>query len=106
MLLALEILRVFKSLDGNGETGTETHPAASDRIAKLSAHNLMQPKQLEMDQEFNGTVARIMSSFASVMCEAREAGGNQLVANIKQQLRDTEMEMRGSEGSQPNENPA
>ncbi|WP_156882962.1 hypothetical protein [Rhodovulum sp. P5] len=106
MLLALEILRAFESRDGNGSTVAETHPTAKDRIAKISVRNLMQPKQLEVDQEFNGTVSRIMSAVASIMHEAREAGGNALVANIKQQLHDTEMEMRDSESSQPDEESA
>lgn len=97
MLLALEILRAFESPDGNGATVAETHPTASDRIAKISARNLMQPKQLKMDQEFNGTVSRIMSAVASVMREAREAGGNGLVSKIRQQLQQAEMEMRDTD---------
>ncbi|MDW4497929.1 hypothetical protein R5H30_08060 [Sulfitobacter sp. D35] len=106
MLLALEILRAFESQDGNGLTVAETHPTAKERIAKISARNLIQPKQLAMDQEFNGTVSRIMSAVACIMHEARETGGNALVSNIKQQLHDTEMEMRNSESSQPDENSA
>lgn len=97
MLLAIENLRAFENFDGTSINDPETHPALHERIAKISTRNLMKPKQLEMDQEFNGTVLRIMSSVASVMREAREAGGNQLVANIKQQLYNTEMEMGGSE---------
>jgi hypothetical protein len=70
--------------------------AARDRIAKISARNLMQPKQLEMDQEFNGTVARIMNAAAVVMSEARNVGGNELVAKIRRLLIDAEMEVRNS----------
>lgn len=97
MLLALEILRAFEDPDGDDASGAETHPTASQRIAKISARNLMQPKQLEMDQEFNGTVSRIMTAVASVMGEAREAGGNGLVAKIRRELQQAEMEMRDTD---------
>ncbi|MDJ0931292.1 MAG: hypothetical protein QNJ43_11140 [Breoghania sp.] len=60
MLLALEILRASKDPAGDG-TAVVGPPPPSDRIAKL------QPKQLEMDQEFNGTLVRIMSAVAAVM---------------------------------------
>lgn len=97
MLLALEILRSFEDPADDGTAGAETHPSASDRIAKISARNLMQPKQLKMDQEFSGTVVRIMSAVAAVMWEYRNVGGNDLVATIKQQLHDTEVELRNSD---------
>lgn len=97
MLLALEILRAFEDLAGDGTAGVETHSSPSDRIAKISARNLMQPKQLEMDQEFNGTVARIMSAVAAIMRDFRREGGDELVATIRQRLHDAEMELRNSE---------
>lgn len=97
MLLALEILRAFEDPADDGAAGAETHPSASDRIAKISARNLMQPKQLEMDQEFNRTVARIMNAVAVVMRDFRSAGGDELVAMIRQQLRDAETELRNLE---------
>ena len=97
MLLALEILRTFQDSANDGAPGAETHPTASDRIARISARNLMQPKQLEMDQEFNGTVAQIMSAVAAVMDDARNAGGNEIVAEIRRQLCDAETELRNSE---------
>lgn len=97
MLLALEILRAFEDPAGDGAAGAETHPSASDRIAKISARNLMKPKQLEMDQEFNGTVARIMNAVAVVMRDFWSAGGVELVAMIRQQLRDAETELRNLE---------
>jgi hypothetical protein len=97
MLLALEILRAFEGPDGNGGTAAQTHPTASDRIAKISARNLMQPKQLEMDQEFNGTVSRVMGAVDSLMHEAREVGGNELVSKIRQQLQEAELEMRDTD---------
>jgi|GEM_PF-4889675 len=59
MLLALEILRAFEDRANDGAVRAETHPTASDRIDKVSTRNLMMPKQLEMDKEFNGTVAQI-----------------------------------------------
>ncbi|HWL04164.1 MAG TPA: hypothetical protein VNQ99_04395 [Xanthobacteraceae bacterium] len=88
MLLALEILRAFEEPVGDGTAVVDTHPSPSDRIAKISTRNLMQPKQLEMDQEFNGTVVRIMSAVAAVMRDARRKGGGELVATIRQRLHD------------------
>lgn len=96
MLLALEILRAFEDPIGDGTAVVETHPSLSERVAKISTRNLMQPKQLEMDQEFNGTVARIMSAVAAVMSDVRREGGDELVATIKLRLHDAEMELRNS----------
>ena len=96
ILLALEILRGFEHPANGGPTSAETHPTASDRIARISARNVMQPKQLEMDQEFNGTVMRIMSAVAAVMGEARDAGGNEMVAEIRRQLCDAKTELMNS----------
>ena len=84
MLLALEILSAFEDPSGGGATDVETLPSPSDRIAKISERNLMQPKQLEMDKAFNSTVARIMNAVAAVMGEARNAGGDRLVAQKRQ----------------------
>lgn len=97
MLLALEILRAFEDPADDGAAGTETHPSASDRIAKISARNLMQPKQLEMDQEFNSTVARIMNAVAVVMRDFKSAGGDEFVVMIRKHLRDAETELRNLE---------
>lgn len=96
MLLALETLRAFEDTVDAGVAGAETHPSASDRIAKISTRNLMLPKQLAMDQEFNGTVARIMSAVAAVMRDVRREGGDKLVAMIRQRLHEAEMELRNS----------
>ena len=97
MLLTLDILNSFQDPGSHSAPDTETHPAARIRVAKISARNLMRPKQLEMDQEFNGTVSRIMSAVAAVMREFRREGGNELVTTIRQQLRDAEIELRNSE---------
>ena len=97
MLLSLEILRAFENPAGEGSSAVETHPPPSDRIAKISTRNLMQPKQLEMDQEFNGTVVRIMSAVATVMRDLRRKGGDELVVSIRQRLNDAEMELRNAE---------
>ena len=96
MLLALEILRAFEEPVSDGKARVDTHPSPSDRIAKISTRNLMQPKQLEMDQEFNGTVIRIMSAVAGVMSDARRKGGGELVATIRQRLDDAEIGLRNS----------
>lgn len=103
MLLALEILRAFEHSVGDGAAIVDTHPSPSDRIAKISTRNLMQPKQLEMDQEFNGTVVRIMSAVAAVMRDARCKGGGKLVATIRQQLHNAEIELSNSESSPSHE---
>jgi hypothetical protein len=94
MLLALQILRAFEEPVGDGTAVVDTHPPPGDRIAKISTRNLMQPKQLEMDQEFNGTVVRIMSTVAAIMRDARRKGGGELVATIRQRLHDAEMGLR------------
>lgn len=96
MLLALEILRAFEEPVSDGKARVDTHPSPSDRIAKISTRNLMQPKQLEMDQEFNGTVIRIMSAVAGVMSDARRKGGGELVATIRQRLDDAGIGLRNS----------
>lgn len=70
MLISLEILRCFEGLPDLG-----THPAASDRVDRISSRNLIFPKQLEMDQDFNGTVKRIMNALAVLMEELRIAEG-------------------------------
>ncbi|MCA1299015.1 M48 family metalloprotease [Stappia indica] len=103
MLLALEILRAFEDPAGEGIAVVDTHPSPSDRIAKISTRNLMQPKQLQMDQEFNGTVVRIMSAVAAVMRDFRRKGGDKLVAMIRQRLHDAEMELRNSGKSSSDE---
>ncbi|UJQ94154.1 hypothetical protein [Mariluticola halotolerans] len=92
MLLALEILRAFEGPDNDGDT----HPSASDRVAKISMRNLMRPKQLEMDREFNSAISRIMSAVGAIMRDALSAGGDELVATIRQGLLDAEMELRNS----------
>ncbi|SHL75397.1 M48 family metalloprotease [Roseibium suaedae] len=97
MLLAIEVLREFEDSVDEGTASLETHPTPSERIAKISGRNLMQPGQLEMDQEFNGTVARVMSAVAAVMRDFRSEGGDELVATIRQRLQDAEMELRNSE---------
>ncbi len=97
MLLALEILNSFNDVTRKNASDTNMHPAASDRIAKISMRNLMQPKQLEMDREFNGTVTRIMNAVAAVMRDFSLKGGDQLVAAIRQRLCDAEMELGNSE---------
>lgn len=97
MLLALEILRSFEYPAGDGTAGVDTHPSASDRIARITARNLMQPKQLAMDHEFNGTVARIMNAVAAIMRDIQREGGYALVVRIRKQLFDAEMELRSSE---------
>lgn len=68
MLISLEILRCFE-----GASDLGTHPAASDRVDRISSRNLIFPKQLEMDQDFNGTVKRIMKAVATLMEELRTA---------------------------------
>lgn len=97
MLLALQILRSFAEADSGIAADPDIHPPANDRIAKISARNAMQPKQLEMDQEFNSTVERIMSAVSAVMDDARTAGGGKLVAEIRQQLRDADADSRKSD---------
>ena len=57
----------------------------------------MQPKQLEMDREFTGTIARIMEAVFAVMRDFRSAGGDELVAMIREQLHQAEIELRNSE---------
>ncbi|MEL7217916.1 MAG: hypothetical protein AAGK01_05745, partial [Pseudomonadota bacterium] len=94
MLLALQILRSFAESDGCKDVDPDTHPSASERIAKISARHVMQPKRLEMDQEFNNTVARIMSAVSAVMDEALRAGGDRLVKEVRQQLREAEADLR------------
>ncbi|MEQ9145544.1 MAG: M48 family metalloprotease [Parvibaculaceae bacterium] len=84
MLLALEILRSFE--DPNNSELNETHPAAKERISRISVRNLIQPKQLKMDQEFNGTVLRVMSAVFLVLNEFKDVGGGKLVAEIRQNL--------------------
>jgi hypothetical protein len=69
-LIALEILRSFE-----GVAKSETHPPASERVDRIASRNLMFPKQLEMDQDFNGTVRRIMDAVAALMAELRNAEG-------------------------------
>ena len=101
MLLAGEILRTFEYPDGDGADRAETHPSPSDRIAKILARNMMQPKQFAMDQEFNGTVARIMKTVSAVMQDLRSAGGDELVILSKQQRRKAELELRNSEQPLP-----
>lgn len=96
MLLALEILRGFDEPVGEASAIVDTHPSPSDRIAKISTRNLMQPKQLDMDQEFNGTVVRIMGAIDAVMRDVRRKGGDQLVVTIRQRLHDAEIELRDS----------
>jgi hypothetical protein len=68
MLLALEILRSFE-----GAIRPDTHPPASERVDRIASRNLISPNQLKMDQDFNGTVQRIMSAVAAVMEELRDA---------------------------------
>lgn len=94
MLLALEILRAFEDPPGEGKNAAGTHPPTSARIAKISTRNLMQPEQLKMDQEFNGTVVRIVSAVAAVMRDVRRNGGDELIASIRRRLQDAEMELR------------
>lgn len=96
MLRALEILRTFEDPPGDCAAGVETHPSTNDRIAKISTRNLMQPKQLEMDQEYNDTVERIMSAVNAVISNVRREGGDEVVATIRQRLQDTETELRNS----------
>lgn len=96
ILLADEILRTFEYPDGEGAARAETHPSPSDRIAKISARNMMQPKQFAMDQEFNGTIVRIMSAVSAVMRELQSAGGGEFVESIKRQLHEAEIEMRNA----------
>jgi hypothetical protein len=68
MLISLEILRCF---EGTPDLGT--HPVASDRVDRISSRNLIFPKQFGMDQDFNGTVKRIMNAVAMLMEELRIA---------------------------------
>lgn len=97
MLLALQILRSFAESDGCKEVDPDSHPSASERIAKISARHAMQPKRLEMDQEFNNTVARIMSAVSAVMDEALRAGGDRLVEEVRQQLLEAEADLRNQD---------
>lgn len=66
MLIALEILRCFE-----GTPDSRTHPNASDRVDRISSRNLLLPQQFAMDQDFNGTVQRIMNAVARLMAELR-----------------------------------
>jgi hypothetical protein len=102
MLRALEILRTFEDQAGVGAVNVGTHPSSSDRIAKISKRNLMHPKQLKMDLEFNNTVVRIMNAVSAVMAEIGSTGGDTLVAQIRQKLRDAEMELSSSRGGASN----
>lgn len=53
----------------------------------------MQPMQLQMDQEFNGIVSRILLTVASLMDELRREGGDKLVAQVRRQIREAEVEL-------------
>lgn len=66
MLISLEILRRFEGAPNLG-----THPRASDRIDRIASRNLIFPKQLEMDRDFNGMVQRIMNAVDRLMTELR-----------------------------------
>ena len=88
MLLALEILRYFEIQESSGSAANETHPQASERIEKIATRNLMQPKQLEMDQEFNGTIVRVMAAVSAVMNDLYNAGGRQLITDMQRKLRE------------------
>lgn len=68
MLIALEILRSFE-----GDTKSDSHPPACQRVDRIATRNLLLPKQLEMDQDFNETVRRIMKAVAALMEELRNA---------------------------------
>lgn len=89
MLLALEILQSFEDKKADGSSGNDTHPPVTERIKKISTRNLMQPKQLEMDREFNCTVVRMMSAVAAVMRDLLDAGGAELVSQLRQKLDET-----------------
>ncbi len=89
MLSSLEILRSLEDRICNGASVAESHPTASERIAKISSRNLMQPEKLEVDQEFNGTVVRVMSTVAALVSDFIDAGGEKILADIRRVLRGT-----------------
>jgi len=93
MLLSLEILSAFADTAESAVTDAEVHPSACERITKISSRNLMQPKRLAMDNEFNSAVIRIMNAVSTVMTDARISGGDKLVNWIRQELREAEMKL-------------
>lgn len=88
MLSALEILRSFETSAANYTAADETHPSAKERIERISKRNLVQPKQLEMDCNFNCTVVRLMDAVAAVMQGFYLAGADELVAEMRRKLRE------------------
>ena len=88
MLLALEILRSFEDRKLDGTSTDETHPSTIERIERISTRNRIQPKQLEMDQEFNRTVVRMMGAIAAVMNGFYDAGGNELITEMQRKRRE------------------
>lgn len=97
MLIAIEVLRSFEGTSKHDLPRVETHPTVTERAAKISSRNLMQPMQLQMDQEFNGVVSRILLAVGSLMDEFRREGGDELVAAVRRQIRDAELELRQQE---------
>lgn len=89
MLLALGILRSFDDRKFDCTSADETHPSTRERIDRISTGNLIQPKQLEMDQDFNRTVVRVMNAVAAVMSDLYDAGGNKLITEMQRKLRET-----------------
>lgn len=69
---------------GIGDAGT--HPSAIERIERISVRNLLLPKQLEMDQEFNHTVVRIMNAVSSVVSSFNDARGKKLLSEMRRTL--------------------
>ncbi len=92
MLKALAILRSIDE-DVDEKQLSDTHPPTEQRIQKIMNRHALQPCQLQIDRDFNGTVLRIMSAVGEFSKQFMDLGGRKLVREMKMLGRSTNVKM-------------